>query len=103
MVKFLMRGHMEEIDTSLARSLDENDRARSQPARVARARRGRTKEMAAAKSRVGRRSQEYVNFCPAFMSTSIADSRNCVTSMWKGCGGVLVIAVPYSLQWEALC
>jgi multidrug efflux pump subunit AcrB len=33
MVKFLMRGHMEEIDTSLARSLDENGRARSQPAR----------------------------------------------------------------------
>ena len=32
MVKFLMRGHMEEIDTSLARSLDENDRARLQPA-----------------------------------------------------------------------
>jgi multidrug efflux pump subunit AcrB len=29
MVKFLMRGHMEEIDTSLARSLDENGRARS--------------------------------------------------------------------------
>jgi multidrug efflux pump subunit AcrB len=33
MVKFLMRGHMEEIDTSLARSLEENGRARSQPAR----------------------------------------------------------------------
>src|SRR5438067_531798 len=29
MVKFLMRGHMEEIDTSLARTLDENGRARS--------------------------------------------------------------------------
>ncbi len=29
MVKFLMRGHMEEIDTSLARKLDENGRARS--------------------------------------------------------------------------
>jgi multidrug efflux pump subunit AcrB len=29
MVKFLMRGHMEEIDTSLARSLDESGRARS--------------------------------------------------------------------------
>jgi multidrug efflux pump subunit AcrB len=29
MVKFLMRGHMEEIDTSLARSVDENGRARS--------------------------------------------------------------------------
>src|SRR5947208_2126801 len=29
MVRFLMRGHMEEIDTSLARTLDENGRARS--------------------------------------------------------------------------
>jgi len=29
MVKFLMRGHMEEIDTSLARTLDENGRTRS--------------------------------------------------------------------------
>jgi multidrug efflux pump subunit AcrB len=29
MVKFLLRGHMEEIDTSLARKLDENGRARS--------------------------------------------------------------------------
>jgi len=33
MVKFLMHGHMEEIDTSLARGLDENGRARSQPVR----------------------------------------------------------------------
>src|SRR5438309_2798343 len=29
MVRFLLRGHMEEIDTSLARTLDENGRARS--------------------------------------------------------------------------
>src|SRR6184192_841625 len=29
MVKFLLRGHMEEVDTSLARKLDENGRARS--------------------------------------------------------------------------
>jgi multidrug efflux pump subunit AcrB len=31
MVKFLLRGHMEEIDTSLGRQLDENGSARSKP------------------------------------------------------------------------
>ena len=34
MVKFLMRGHMQEIDTSLARSLDEKGRGRSPSAPV---------------------------------------------------------------------
>src|SRR5207244_12979684 len=68
-----------------------------------RARQGRSKEIAARKSRVCRCSREYANFSLAFTSTSITDSKNFGHDMSMHCAGVSNIGPLCLPAWARWC
>jgi multidrug efflux pump subunit AcrB len=113
MVKFLLRGHMEEIDTSLGRSLNSSDsaygpRAESGGCRTL-PRGGKTLRRGAARGTRGLCAFQQDSFAPSppffpvFTTASIAFLRKFAIVMLKHCAGVSIIAVLFSQRWAGLC